>query len=322
MDNRSKWTAEIKAKAVELGFFLCGISKAEYLDEEARHLEQWLNQGFNGEMSYMANYFDLRTDPRLLVQGAKSVISLAYNYYNAEKPTDSTAPKVSMYAYGRDYHKVVKKKLLTLFEYIKSFAGDIEGRVFTDSAPVMEGVWAQRGGIGWMGKHTIIINPKKGSHFFLGEIILDLELDYDLPMRDYCGTCTRCIDACPTEAIHPEGYILDGSRCISYLTIELKNSIPEEFKGKMEDWMFGCDICQQVCPWNRFSTPHNEPDFIPKTGLMTMTKEEWMELSEPLFEELFIGTPVKRTKYEGLTRNIRFLYDDEVKDHSSSEDIS
>lgn len=322
MDNRSKWTADIKAKAVELGFFLCGISKAEYLDEEARHLEQWLNQGFNGEMSYMANYFDLRTDPRLLVQGAKSVISLAYNYYNAEKPTDSTAPKVSMYAYGRDYHKVVKKKLLTLFEYIKSFAGDIEGRVFTDSAPVMEGVWAQRGGIGWMGKHTIIINPKKGSHFFLGEIILDLELDYDLPMRDYCGTCTRCIDACPTEAIHPEGYILDGSRCISYLTIELKNSIPEEFKGKMEDWMFGCDICQQVCPWNRFSTPHNEPDFIPKTGLMTMTKEEWMELSEPLFEELFIGTPVKRTKYEGLTRNIRFLYDDEVKDHSSSEDIS
>ena len=322
MDNRSKWTAEIKAKAVELGFFLCGISKAEYLDEEARHLEQWLNQGFNGEMSYMANYFDLRTDPRLLVQGAKSVISLAYNYYNAEKPTDSTAPKVSMYAYGRDYHKVVKKKLLALFEYIKSFAGDIEGRVFTDSAPVMEGVWAQRGGIGWMGKHTIIINPKKGSHFFLGEIILDLELDYDQPMRDYCGTCTRCIDACPTEAIHPEGYILDGSRCISYLTIELKNSIPEEFKGKMEDWMFGCDICQQVCPWNRFSTPHNEPDFIPKTGLMTMTKEEWMELSEPLFEELFIGTPVKRTKYEGLTRNIRFLYDDEVKDHSSSEDIS
>ncbi|KXK37119.1 MAG: tRNA epoxyqueuosine(34) reductase QueG [Saprospiraceae bacterium] len=322
MDNRSKWTAEIKAKAVELGFFLCGISKAEYLDEEARHLEQWLNQGFNGEMSYMANYFDLRTDPRLLVQGAKSVISLAYNYYNAEKPTDSTAPKVSMYAYGRDYHKVVKKKLLALFEYIKSFAGDIEGRVFTDSAPVMEGVWAQRGGIGWMGKHTIIINPKKGSHFFLGEIILDLELDYDQPMRDYCGTCTRCIDACPTEAIHPEGYILDGSRCISYLTIELKNSIPEEFKGKMEDWMFGCDICQQVCPWNRFSTPHNEPDFIPKTGLMTMTKEEWMELSEPLFEELFIGTPVKRTKYEGLTRNIRFLYDDEVKDHSSFEDIS
>ena len=297
----------IKEKATELGFFLCGISKAEFMEEEAKNLENWLNQNHHGEMSYMANHFDKRVNPTLLVPGAKSVISLAYNYYSDEKQDDVEAPKISMYAYGKDYHKVVKKKLLSLFEWIKTTFGDVDGRVFVDSAPVLERDWAKRSGIGWIGKNTLLINPKKGSYFFLAEIIIDLDLYYDDPITDYCGTCTRCIDACPTEAISPSGYFIDGSKCISYLTIELKDAIPTEFTDKMANYMFGCDICQQVCPWNRFSTPHDEEAFLPKPDLLSMTKTDWQELTIPIFDTLFEGSAVKRTKFQGLKRNIDFL---------------
>lgn len=297
----------IKSKAKELGFLLCGIAKAERMDDEAHRLEHWLNQHYHGEMSYMANHFDKRTDPTLLVPGAKSVISLAYNYFHEEKPLDDNAPKISMYAYGKDYHKVVRKKLEKLLAEIKQHFCDVAARVFVDSAPVLERDWAKRSGLGWVGKNTLLINPKKGSYFFLCEIILDLELQYDAPISDYCGTCTRCIDACPTDAISPNGYLLDGSKCISYLTIELKNEIPVEFQKKMENWIFGCDICQQVCPWNRFSAEHDEPEFLPNSELLTMTKEAWQDMTEPVFDKLFEGSAVKRTKFAGLKRNIIFL---------------
>ncbi len=290
-----------------MGFLMCHIAKAEFMTEEARRLDDWLRQDYHGDMSYMTNHFDKRVDPRLLVPGAKSVISLAYNYYTDTKQTDPDAPRISMYAYGKDYHKVVRKKLQILFEWMKSTYGDIDGRVFVDSAPVLERDWARRSGLGWVGKNTMVINPKKGSWFFLAEIITDLEMTYDHTISDYCGTCTRCIEACPTEAIHKDGYIMDGSKCISYLTIELKNNLPIEYKARMENWMFGCDICQQVCPWNRFAETHSEPAFMPKDRMITMSKEEWKDLSEPLFDELFAGSAVKRTKYEGLKRNIRFL---------------
>lgn len=286
---------------------MCHIAKAEFMTEEARRLDDWLRQDYHGDMSYMTNHFDKRVDPRLLVPGAKSVISLAYNYYTDLKQSDPDAPRISMYAYGKDYHKVVRKKLQILFEWMKSTYGEIDGRVFVDSAPVLERDWARRSGLGWVGKNTMVINPKKGSWFFLAEIITDLEMTYDHTISDYCGTCTRCIEACPTEAIHKDGYIMDGSKCISYLTIELKNNLPIEYKARMENWMFGCDICQQVCPWNRFAETHSEPAFMPKDRMITMSKEEWKDLSEPLFDELFAGSAVKRTKYEGLKRNIRFL---------------
>lgn len=255
----------------------------------------------------MANHFDKRVDPRKLVPGAKSVISLAYNYYTEEEQADPTAPKISMYAYGRDYHKVVKKKLKNIWRFLQTEIGDINGRLFVDSAPVLERDWARRSGIGWVGKHTLLLNPKKGSYFFLAEIILDVELTYDAPMRDHCGTCTRCIDACPTDAISPNGYVMDGSKCISYLTIELKDDIPAQFKDQMSDYMFGCDICQQVCPWNRFSQPHHEADFGPNQQLLGMKKRDWIDLTEDIFNDLFQGSAVKRTKYEGLKRNIEFL---------------
>ncbi len=290
-----------------MGFLLCHIAKAEFMTEEARRLDEWLSQDYHGDMSYMANHFDKRVDPRLLVPGAKSVISLAYNYYSNVRQIDPEAPQISMYAYGKDYHKVVKKKLQQMLEWMKTSFGNINGRVFVDSAPVLERDWARRSGLGWMGKNTMIIHPKKGSWFFLAEIITDLEMVYDQQLSDYCGTCTRCIDACPTEAIHEDGYLMDGSKCISYLTIELKKKLPLEYKDKMENWMFGCDICQQVCPWNRFAESHSEPAFLPKEKLISMSKEEWHDLSEPLFDELFEGSAVKRTKYEGLKRNIQFL---------------
>lgn len=286
---------------------LCHIAKAEFMTEEARRLDEWLSQDYHGDMSYMANHFDKRVDPRLLVPGAKSVISLAYNYYSNVRQIDPEAPQISMYAYGKDYHKVVKKKLQQMLEWMKTSFSNINGRVFVDSAPVLERDWARRSGLGWMGKNTMIIHPKKGSWFFLAEIITDLEMVYDQQLSDYCGTCTRCIDACPTEAIHEDGYLMDGSKCISYLTIELKKKLPLEYKDKMENWMFGCDICQQVCPWNRFAESHSEPAFLPKEKLISMSKEEWHDLSEPLFDELFEGSAVKRTKYEGLKRNIKFL---------------
>lgn len=300
-------SAGIKAKAAEMGFFLCGIARAEFMEEEARRLEKWLNQGFHGEMSYMENHFDKRTDPRLLVPGAKSVISLAYNYYHPEKQKDPEAPKISMYAYGKDYHKVVKKKLKQFFAWIQSEYGAVEGRYFVDSAPVLERDWARRSGVGWVGKNTLLIHPRKGSWFFLAEIIVDLELEADQPITDYCGTCTRCIDACPTDAISPQGYVMDGSRCISYLTIELKKSLPEEFAGKMENWAFGCDICQSVCPWNRFANPHSEEKFLPASELLSLSQKEWLTLDSYAFERIFEGSAVKRTGLEGIRRNIAFL---------------
>ncbi len=303
----------IKAQASSLGFMLCHVAKAEFMNEEAVRLESWLNQNHHGEMRYMANHFDKRVDPTLLVPGAKTVISLAYNYFSAETQTDPSAPKISKYAYGRDYHKVVRKKLEELFGWMQSSFGELVGRVFVDSAPVLERDWAKRSGLGWVGKNTMVINPKAGSYFFLAEIICDLEMAIDPVMADYCGTCTRCIDACPTDAISPEGYWMDGSKCISYLTIEYKNKLPADYAEKMQGWMYGCDICQDVCPWNRFSTSHSEPQFNPTGELLKMTREEWMDLSEPMYNEIFAGSAVKRAKYEGMKRNIEFVTSTDFK---------
>lgn len=298
-------SGEIKQKAHELGFLACGVAKAGFLEEEAPRLERWLREGRHGEMGYMANHFDLRLDPRRLVEGAKTVISLAYNYHPPVKQEDPDAPKLSTYAYGRDYHKVLKQRLKPLISFIHERYGEVALRTFVDSAPVLEKAWAQRSGLGWMGKHTNLIRQGAGSFFFLCEIILDLELEPDAPVADHCGTCRRCVDACPTEAITP--YAVDGSRCISYLTIELKDAIPAEMTGKLNNWAFGCDICQQVCPWNRFSTPHNEPQFTPKPELLGLSKDEWHGMTEVVFDRLFEGSAVKRTKYSGLRRNLRFL---------------
>ncbi|MBK9177690.1 MAG: tRNA epoxyqueuosine(34) reductase QueG [Flavobacteriales bacterium] len=295
----------IKAEATRLGFLACGIARAGFLADEAPRLEQWLREGKHGSMAYMANHFDMRLDPRKLVPGARSVISLAYNYFTPPQQIDPDAPKLSTYAYGRDYHKVVKKRLRPLVVFIAERFGEVALRTFVDSAPVMEKAWAQRAGLGWVGKHTNLIRKGEGSFFFLCEIITDLELDPDPPATDHCGTCRRCIDACPTDAITPYG--VDGSRCISHLTIELKEDIPAEFSGKMGGWTFGCDICQQVCPWNRFSQPHQEPEFVPKPEVMRLSADEWHGMTEVLFDRLFEGSAVKRAKYEGLARNLRFL---------------
>jgi epoxyqueuosine reductase len=307
MSARDRHTHFLKQEAQRLGFSLVGVSRAERMDEEARRLEEWLAGGLHGKMAYMENHFDKRVDPRELVPGAKSVVSLAYNYFTEEKQEDPEAPKISMYAYGEDYHRVVRDKLKALLEALRREAGPVEGRCFVDSAPVLERDWAKRGGLGWVGKNTLLINPKAGSYFFLAELVIDLELAPDGPMKDYCGTCRRCIDACPTEAISPQGYLLDASKCISYLTIELKEAIPEEFQGKMDNWMFGCDICQEVCPWNRFSAPHAEPAFEPHPDLLAMNRQDWLELTEEVFGRVFQKSAVKRSKYGGLRRNIRFL---------------
>ncbi len=304
LENR---TQRIKAEAKRLGFGFVGIARAEHMDEEARRLEAWLNQGMHGKMQYMENHFEKRVDPTRLVPGAKSVVSLLYNYYTEKEQVDPEAPKISKYAYGEDYHFVIKRKLKDLLRFIQENIGEVNGRCFVDSAPVLERDWAKRAGVGWIGKNTLLIHPKAGSYFFLAELILDLELAPDSPMRDYCGTCTRCIDACPTDAISPQGYLVDGSKCISYLTIELREAIPNEFQGKMENWMFGCDICQEVCPWNRFSEPHREPAFEPHPDLLDMDKRDWQELTEEVFKKVFKKSAVKRTKYEGLMRNIVFL---------------
>lgn len=300
-------TLLIRRLASEQGFLSVGISKAEFMEPEARRLEAWLTNDYHGKMNYMTNHFDKRVDPTKLVPGARSVISLTYNYYNPDKQEDPESPKLSMYAYGDDYHKVIKDKLFSIINELKIQVGDVHGRCFVDSAPVLERDWAKRSGIGWIGKHTLLLSKKRGSYFFLAELIIDLELEYDAPTSDHCGTCTKCIDACPTDAISSEGYILDASKCISYLTIELKGEIPTEFKNQMDDWMYGCDICQDVCPWNRFSTRHNEPAFEPKDQLMQMKKREWQEITEDVFDRLFLKSPVTRTKYTGLKRNIRFL---------------
>lgn len=300
-------TTLLKTEAARLGFEQVGISKAERLDDVALHLDRWLKKGFHGKMHYMENHFEKRLDPRKLVPGAKSVVSLSYNYYSSQEQKESEAPKISMYAYGEDYHFVLKRKLKELVNTLHSEIGSFNARVFVDSAPVMEREWAARAGLGWIGRHTLAIHPRKGSYFFLAEIILDVDFEYDHPMKDHCGTCTKCIDACPTDAISPSGYVLDASKCISYLTIELKDSIPAEFKGKMENWMFGCDICQQVCPWNRFSQQNTEECFEPTEKLLDMKKADWQELTEELFRDLFKKSAVKRTKFGGLKRNIAFL---------------
>jgi epoxyqueuosine reductase len=299
-------TNKIKAKAQELGFLSCGIAKADFLEAEAKFLTDWLNQKKHGKMHYMENNFEKRLDPRLLVPGAKSVISLSYNYFSNQKQPDESAPKIAMYAYGEDYHDLLRKKLNELFEYIKTEAGNIEGRSFVDSAPVLEKAWAQKSGLGWVGKNTNLLSKRIGSYFFLAEIILDLELDYDTPVKDYCGNCTKCIDACPTEALTP--YAIDASKCISYLTIELKDEIlPSKFKGKMDNWMYGCDVCQQVCPINSQAEPHHETAFEPLPELMNMTRADWENINEETFKKLFGKSAVKRTKFSGLKRNIQFL---------------
>lgn len=303
--DQTKLTYFIKQKATEEGFLSCGIAKAEFLEEEAPKLEKWLNQGMHGEMAYMANHFDKRLDPRKLVDGAKSVISLLYNYYPEKNLAEEDNYKIAKYAYGKDYHYIIKPKLKTILNEIIEHVGDVNARVFVDSAPVHERAWAAKAGQGWVGKNSLLLNKQSGSFFFLAEIILDVDLDYDGPVKDYCGTCSKCMDACPTDAI-PEPYVVDGSRCISYLTIELRDQIPEEFRGKMENWVFGCDICQDVCPWNRFSKKHQEEAFVPRDKLEGMSTSDWEEITEEMFREVFKGSAVKRTKLEGLKRNISF----------------
>lgn len=304
--NSFKHTTLIKSEAKRLGFDYVGISKADFLEEEASRLENWLNNNMHGQMSYMQNYFDKRLDPRLLVPGAKSVISLLLNYYPSEKQVDDTAPKISKYAYGKDYHLVIKEKLNLLLEFIKENIGEVDGRAFVDSAPVLDKAWAKKGGLGWIGKNSNLINKSSGSFYFIAELIVDLDLEYDGAVKDYCGTCTKCIDECPTDAIVAP-YVVDGSKCISYFTIELKENIPNDVKGKFNNWMFGCDICQDVCPWNSFSKPHSEPHFLANSELLGMKKQDWEELTEETFKRVFKDSAVKRTKFAGLKRNIGFI---------------
>lgn len=303
----STYSQFIKKAASDLGFLFCGISKADFLEEEAPRLENWLKKGYHGEMKYMENHFDKRLDPRLLVDNAKSVVSLALNYYTTEKQHFEDAPQISKYAYGADYHHVIKEKLKQLLEIIQAHVGEIHGRAFVDSAPMLDKAWAQKAGFGWIGKNSNLLNKNTGSFFFLAELVVDIELEYDIkPTKDYCGTCTRCIDACPTDAII-KPYVVDGSRCISYLTIELKNEIPVDFKGSMDNWMFGCDVCQNVCPWNKFSIQHQEPAFEPNYELLNMTRADWQDITSEVFQKLFKKSAVKRTKFTGLKRNINFL---------------
>ena len=305
MDFKTKHTQLIKTEAKRLGFLSCGISKAQFLEEEAPRLEKWLNNNMHGKMQYMENHFDKRLDPTKLVEGSKSVISLLLNYYPRDEQTGSSF-KISKYAFGADYHFVIKEKLKQLLEFIQQEIGEVQGRAFVDSAPVLDKSWAAKSGLGWMGKHSNLMTQQVGSFYFIAELIVDLELDYDTPTTDHCGTCTACIDACPTQAI-VEPYVVDGSKCISYFTIELKENIPSEFKGKLHDWIFGCDVCQDVCPWNRFSKPHNEPLFNPHPEVLSMTKKDWEEITEETFNKVFKNSPVKRTKFSGLLRNILFL---------------
>jgi epoxyqueuosine reductase len=300
-----KYSAYIKKEAKRLGFDFCGISKSEFLTEEAPRLEKWLKNNSHGQMKYMENYFDKRLNPSLLVDNAKSVISLLYNYF-PEQTQNPSAPKISKYAYSKDYHEVIKQKLNEFLFSLKTEIGNISGRAFVDSAPVMDKVWAAKSGLGWIGKNSNLINKDNGSFFFIAELIIDIELEYDGPIKDYCGTCTKCIDACPTDAI-VSPYIVDGSKCISYLTIELKENIPSEFKDKMNNWVFGCDVCQDVCPWNRFSKPHQEPQFMNTNGLLNFTEAEWNDITEETFNLIFKNSAVKRTKYKGLKRNLSFL---------------
>ena len=296
----------IKQKAEKFGFQSCGISKAEFLEEEAPRLEAWLNKGYHGEMNYMENHFDKRLNPTLLVDGAKSVISLSYNYFPKVKIDEINNFKISKYAYGEDYHEVIKDILKNMVAELQEEIGEFGFRVFVDSAPVLEKAWARKSGLGWVGKNANLITKKHGSFYFLAEIICDLELEYDLAVTDHCGSCRACIDACPTQAIVSDR-IVDGSKCISYATIELKNEIPDYFNGKMDDWIFGCDVCQDVCPWNRFSAPTLQEKFAPNFQKLNFRKNEWKELTQELFSEIFKKSAVKRTKFAGLKKNISFL---------------
>ncbi|MCU0416314.1 MAG: tRNA epoxyqueuosine(34) reductase QueG [Cytophagaceae bacterium] len=300
---------QIKQWASDIGFDFCGISTAAFLSEEAPRLETWLRNGHQGQMTWMENHFDKRLDPRKLVEGAKSVISVLLNYTPDDTSLSEGPIKISRYAYGKDYHFVLKDKLRTLLERIQTQIGEVNGRVFVDSAPVMDKVWAAKSGLGWVGKHSNLLTKQNGSYFFIGEIILDLELYPDGQMKDYCGTCTRCIDACPTQAI-TEPYVVDGSKCISYLTIELKDAIPKEFKPQMEGWAFGCDICQEVCPWNRFAKGHKNEELFPSEELVKWHSNSFSEITEEIFRVLFKDSPIKRTTYNGLRRNLRFLLPD------------
>ena len=301
----SKYTQMIKAEAQRLGFLSCGISKAGFLEAEAPRLESWLKKGMQGEMHYMENHFDKRLDPTLLVDDAKSVISLLLNYYPSETQNPDSY-KISKYAYGQDYHFVIKDKLKDLLRFIQTEIGEVSGRAFVDSAPVLDKAWAAKSGLGWVGKNGNLLSKQVGSFFFIAELIVDLDLEYDTITTDHCGSCTACLDACPTEAIVAP-YVVDGSKCISYFTIELKDNLPAAMKGKFDDWMFGCDVCQDVCPWNRFSKPHQEPLFNPNPELLSFAKKDWEEITEETFRKVFKNSPVKRTKYEGLLRNIEFL---------------
>lgn len=305
INNKEKYSQLIKAESKRLGFLSCGISKAEFLEEEAPRLERWLNKNHHGQMSYMENHFDKRLNPKLLVDDSKSVISLLLNYFPSEEQ-NSDSYKISKYAYGQDYHFVIKEKLKELLNTIQSQVGDVSGRAFVDSAPVLDKAWAAKSGLGWIGKNSNLITQKVGSFYFIAELIIDLELEYDYPTTDHCGTCTACIDACPTDAIVAP-YVVDGSKCISYFTIELKDNLSIEMKGKFDDWAFGCDVCQDVCPWNRFSKPHNEPLFNPNPELLSFSKKDWEEITNDTFNKVFKNSAVKRTKFEGFKRNINFL---------------
>jgi epoxyqueuosine reductase len=310
VESKKKHTSLIQNESKRLGFDFCGISKAEFLEEEAPRLEKWLKEEKHGKMQYMENYFDLRLDPRKLMPGAKSVISLLLNYFPPSPPSplprERDEVKISKYAYGKDYHFVIKEKLKELIAFIKQNIGDVNARAFVDSAPVMDKVWAKKSGLGWIGKHSNLISKSNGSFYFIAELIVDLELEYDGEIADYCGSCTKCIDACPTDAIS-QPYVVDGGKCISYFTIELKENIPDEMKGKFDNWMFGCDICQDVCPWNSFSQPHNEPQFKPKPEILNFTKKDWEEISEETFNKAFADSPLARPKYKGIKRNLEFL---------------
>lgn len=306
MINKSKYSQMIKAEAKRLGFLDCGVSKATFLEEEAPRLEEWLKRGYHGEMKWMENHFDKRLDPRKLVDGAKSVVSVILNYYPEQTQQNDEAPKIAKYAYGEDYHFVIKRKLKELNSFIQENIGQVNGRAFTDSAPIMDRAWAERAGLGWTGKHTLLLSKGTGSFYLIGELILDIDLTEDAPVSDHCGSCTKCMDACPTEAIVAPK-LVDANRCISYLTIELKDQISPSFKGQMDNWAFGCDICQDVCPWNRFAKPTEVEEFSPHPEMLEMNSRDWEEITEDVFKKVFKKSAVKRAKYAGLKQNIDFL---------------
>ena len=305
MNFKLYYTDFIKAKANDLGFISCGISKSGFLENEVERFEKWLKNSYHGKMSYMERNFDKRMDTTKLVEGSKSVISLLYNYYPSKKINDQNNFKISKYAYGNDYHFIIKDKLKRLLAEMRDEIGEINGRVFVDSAPILERAWAKKSGLGWIGKNTNLINKKTGSFFFIAEIIVDLELIYDGEVKDYCGSCTACLDSCPTNALY-EPYKIDASKCISYFTIELKDKLPDGLKKDFNDWIFGCDICQDVCPWNKLSKSNDEPLLKPKEEIKHYTKKDWIELTDEVFKVVFKESPLKRTKYQGLKRNIKY----------------